>query len=281
MEPERLPPSDRISVGIVTYRSDIGLFRTLTRSLVSDLRRCLNATQTATICLMCNDGDRRFPDLVAAHLRSEGFCDRIRLTTFVDQGNIGYGAANNLAIQASQAEFHLILNPDVALAPDALAHALRYLEEDAEAVLVAPQAYNAGGSYVRLAKRGPSPLIFLLRALSVAPSDGFFGSKIARYVYAHELPANEPREIELASGCCMLCRTADLKRVGAFDERFFLYFEDYDLSARLRQAGKLVEVPGFCISHFGGWATKRQPRRIGHFLVSAVRYFSLHGWRLL
>jgi len=199
-------------------------------------------------------------------------------------GNVGYGTAHNLAIGESAAEYHLLLNPDVELAPDALAAGLAYLSEDSGAVLVSPVVIpepNPGGERQYLCKRYPSLLVLLLRGLAPAILRKPFAGKLAAYEM-RDLPADEPTAgIPIASGCCMLCRTVALREVGGFDEGYFLYFEDFDLSLRLGRLGRLVHLPAMRIRHEGGNAAAKGLRHIAMFCRSGLRFFNRHGWKWL
>jgi GT2 family glycosyltransferase len=77
----------------------------------------------------------------------------------------------------------------------------------------------------------------------------------------------------------MLCRTAALKAVSGFDEGYFLYFEDFDLSLRIAKIGELAYVPAMRIKHAGGHAARKGRAHIGMFVRSAMRFFNTHGWR--
>ncbi len=193
-------------------------------------------------------------------------------------GNPGYGAAHNLVIRESEAEFHLLLNPDVEFEPDALHAGLGYLVSNPAAVLVSPAASNGGGRQY-LCKRYPSVLTLLLRGFAPAFLQAPFARKLAVYEM-RDLPDDRPSTgIPIASGCCMLCRGRPLRETGGFDERFFLYFEDFDLSLRLGRLGELAHVPAMRIRHAGGNAAGKGLGHIGMFVRSAWRFFNLHGWR--
>jgi GT2 family glycosyltransferase len=87
--------------------------------------------------------------------------------------------------------------------------------------------------------------------------------------------------VPIASGCFMLLRRAAFDAVGGFSPQFFLYFEDFDLSIRLRQAGwEIAYLPSMVITHYGGNAAKKGLAHIRMFVSSAVLFFNLHGWRL-
>jgi GT2 family glycosyltransferase len=78
----------------------------------------------------------------------------------------------------------------------------------------------------------------------------------------------------------MFVRTELLRDLGGFDPRYFLYFEDYDLSIRAASQSALVYVPSVEIEHGPGGAARKGAHHIRLFLVSAFRFFSSHGWRV-
>jgi GT2 family glycosyltransferase len=82
-----------------------------------------------------------------------------------------------------------------------------------------------------------------------------------------------------ASGCFMLVRTDLFRRLGGFDPRFFMYFEDYDLSLRVGRESTIAFVPEVRIAHGGGDAARKGWRHVAWFTASAWRFFRAHGWR--
>jgi GT2 family glycosyltransferase len=78
----------------------------------------------------------------------------------------------------------------------------------------------------------------------------------------------------------MVVRTGLFRRLGGFDPRFFMYFEDYDLSLRVGREAKVAYVPAAHIVHHGGEASRKGARHVAWFLRSAARFFSIHGWRI-
>ena len=274
----------RVSASIVTYRSNIALFTALSESLFCALKRARSEFPLfADLVVVIND--TREEDIGAIECAVEKIrCrapDRVRIRIVKGHGNVGYGAGQNRALETVDSDYHLILNPDVSMDADALLEGLRYLEEHAEVAMLVPQGFDPQNEYARLSKRHPSLLVLLLRALAVRSSDGILGRRVARYTYAGELPCDAPKAITLASGCFMLCRTDTLRKVNGFDERFFLYFEDYDLSLRVKNYGHIVELPQARITHHGGHTARRDVRRVAHFIRSGVRFFNRYGWRIV
>ncbi len=270
-----------LSVGFVTWHTPKGVLASFLDSLAEAVETLVRRTpMPVSIYAICNDVAQ---DVQAVEAMIDPYAvsaGDVRWHFVQGHGNIGYGAAQNLAIRRTDAEFHLMCNPDLVMAPDVLLEAVRFLEAHPGAVLAAPQGFDAEGRYARLAKRSPTLLALALRALSVEPSNGPLGRRVATYVYDEVLPAEAPAPIELASGCFMVARTAALKAIDGFDEGYFLYFEDFDLCRRLAPQGGIYELPMAKITHYGGHTARRGIVRTLRFVRSGCRYFSRHGWRM-
>ena len=193
--------------------------------------------------------------------------------------NIGYGRANNIAIEDSREDCFLTLNPDVEVDARALAVGVRALANEPDVALLAPYVTGPDGRAQRLCKSYPSVAALFAR--------GFLPRRIAQallrrlrpYELQLEAPTDSSRERFVVSGCFMLFRTGSLKRAGGFDPRFFLYFEDYDLSWRLSARERVGFLPAMRIVHHGGDAARKGFGHIWMFGRSALRFFGKHGWR--
>jgi GT2 family glycosyltransferase len=223
------------------------------------------------------------------HLRLADFDHyRMRLKTrravlhlVTGHGNVGYGRGHNLVIQSHDHHYHLILNPDVELAPDSLVVGLEYLERHPEVALVSPAAEAVDGDKQHLCKREPSLLTLFIRGFCPSWLKKHFSERLAHYEM-HDLPEDRPSSgIPHVSGCCMLCRADALRGVGGFDDDYFLYFEDFDLSRRLSRKGWLVHLPAMQIRHHGGNAAGKGVSHIAMYTRSAWRFFNTWGWRFI
>lgn len=192
--------------------------------------------------------------------------------------NIGYGAAHNQALERASSDYHMVLNPDVEMAEDALSQGLRYLQAMPDVAMVSPRATNAQGQTQYLCKRYPSVLVLMLRAF--AP--GFLREWFRGYLYSYEIRDNcgerAVADVPLVSGCCMYARTQALRDVEGFSDRFFMYFEDFDLSLRLHRVGRLVYLPNMHIVHHGGYSARKGWHHISMFARSGWKFFHRHGW---
>lgn len=197
------------------------------------------------------------------------------------QGNVGYGKAHNLALRNSGADFHLIMNSDVVLDTHALKVGIAYLQSNPQVAVVSPAAQDGSGTKQYLCKQYPSVLNFFLRGFMPGIVQALFRGKLSRYEM-RSLPETSPStDIPIVSGCFMLGRTQALQEVNGFDEAYFLYFEDFDLSMRLNQRYQLAYLPDMKIVHDGGNAAGKGSRHIGMFIRSGRRFFSTWGWRFI
>ena len=193
-------------------------------------------------------------------------------------GNVGYGAGHNLPIRAANTPAYLVLNPDVELDANALRRGLATLALPG-VVLVGAVGRDGDGEPGYLSKRMPGVWTFFLRGFAPVWLKRHFDAQLAHYEY-RDLPTDCLSDVILVSGAFMLCRTDALRAVGGFDERYFLHFEDLDLSLRLAQQGRVVSDPQVTLIHHGGNSASRGIAHLRVFVRSGLRFFNTHGWRL-
>ena len=277
-----LPSS--LTVSIVTYRPDHALLERCVASLAAAIAaaRAAGALGSVAVALIDNSGDREIAQQVI-RLGNETFqAADVRLTYLHGHANIGYGAAHNLALHGTGTDWHLVLNPDIVLAPDALGAGLRWLDAHPEVGAVVPAVANPDGSVEYLCKRHPAVLDLALRGFAPAFLRTLFRRRLALYEMRDRIdPASaEPVfDIPLMSGACMLVRRKAVDATGGFDPDFFLYFEDYDWSVRLNRITKTAYVPSVEIGHHGGHAARKGLRHVVWFVKSGVRFYRRHGWK--
>jgi GT2 family glycosyltransferase len=196
-------------------------------------------------------------------------------------GNVGYGRGHNLGIYASAAHYHLVLNPDVELDAGALAEGLSFLDDNVDVGLVAPEVTGSDGRREYLCRRYPTLFVLFLRGWAPARLQARFRGPLDRYEMRDVIGDRIVKGIPLASGCFMLARGGLLRESGGFSPRYFLYFEDYDLSLRLHRRADIAYVPSVRIAHFGGNTARKGWTHAGLFISSAIRFFRAHGWRLV
>ncbi len=275
--------SPSLSVSIVVYRSELPVLRATVESLLVAIDTARQAGQlgAAAIDLIHNaEPSADFSEL------SDALADQcrelaIRFQLLEGHGNVGYGRGHNLSITQVNSDFHLILNPDVMLSPECLLQGLQFLRDNPAVAALSPAVEDGHGHKQYVCKRYPTVLDFVLRGFAPARVKRWFRQRLAWYEM-QDLPESSPSvHIPIISGCFMLFRTEVLHRVGGFDEAYFLYFEDFDLSLRVHTQGLLAYVPAMHIVHLGGNSSRKGLRHIGMFARSGLRFYRTHGWRLL
>jgi GT2 family glycosyltransferase len=195
-------------------------------------------------------------------------------------GNLGYGRANNLVLARLVSDFHLVMNPDIEVDSAALTEALRAFQAHPEAGLIAPAVRSENGAVQYLCKRYPTLWVLFLRGFAPAALRERHRAALDRYEMRDLIGEDYLPRVPLASGAFMLLRTALFRRLGGFDPRYFMYFEDYDLSVRAAREAQVAYVPQARVVHHGGEAARKGWRHVAWFVTSAARFFSTHGWKL-
>jgi len=220
---------------VVTYRSSIWIERCL-ESLRQQPGLALtwvvdNASDDDTVELIRN----RYPD--------------VRLIANMD--NVGFAAANNMALREIEEPFVLMINPDAALEANALATMANAMMEDDRLAMVGPRIMR-GGKIENSLSLAPTPmqsLLFLLTGMRSYNTGGFSGRASPGY------PWNDGAEGDHLRGSCMLVRRAAIDDSGLLDERFFLYFEETEWCLRLRESGWKIAIAPHAIAQHEGKAS--------------------------
>jgi Predicted glycosyltransferases len=204
-----------------------------------------------------------------------------RIEYIFNNANLGFGKAHNIALRRSIEEnipYHLVLNPDVYFEKGVLEELYNFMEANKDVGLVMPKVLYPNGDIQYLCKLLPTPLdLFGRRFLNFGP----FKKIIEKRNEIYELRFtgyDKIMEVPYLSGCFMFIRTKVLKKVGLFDERFFMYLEDTDLSRRIHRVSKTVYYPEVSIYHEYGKGSYKNPKLLKYHLDSAIKYFNKYGW---
>ncbi len=194
--------------------------------------------------------------------------------------NAGYGRAHNRAIfSAEPSKCHLVINPDVLIPRGTVRTLLRFMEGHPDVGMVCPRILNADGTDQYLNKRYPNVLDLFLRRFVPDALHPPMKHRLDRYEM-RDVGYDQACDVEVMSGAFMLCRTRVLKEVCGFDPRYFLYFEDFDLSRKFRQAGfRTVYCPEVSVTHYWSRGAHKSMRMTLIFMISMHRYFSKWGWK--
>ncbi|MDD9895501.1 MAG: glycosyltransferase [Gammaproteobacteria bacterium] len=274
--------ANSISVAIVCYHTPKVELALLLDSLLAALRnvQSLMSGLSASIYFIDNSEETTLNFEFLDEYKSRFTAEGIELRVIHGHGNIGYGSAHNIAIDKTDASYHLLMNPDVVLDETSLFRGIEYLAANDKVIIISPSAADPAGNKQYLCKRYPSLFTFFVRGFIPGFMKGLFRNRLDRFEM-RELSESKPgQDIPIVSGCFMLCKTPALKELNGFDEKYFLYFEDFDLSMRATKIGRLDYLPSMKIIHGGGNAARKGFSHLAMFTRSAWRFFGTHGWKV-
>ena len=191
--------------------------------------------------------------------------------------NVGFGRAHNIAIKkvtSSKYKYHLILNPDIEFEPGNLELLFDYMEDNLDCGMVSPKIFYPSGELQTLCKKLPSIFHLVGKQIPIKWLQRKINASLEFHKFNYDRHINTP----WLSGCFMFCRVSCFSNVGLFDERFFMYMEDLDLSRRFHKKYKTMFYPKAQIIHGyrSGWKSNKS--LFISLLSSTVKYFFKYGW---
>ena len=191
--------------------------------------------------------------------------------------NLGYGAAHNIAIRQTIEQglpYHLVINPDISFDPAILSEIEDFMNNNSDIGLLMPKILYPTGEIQYLCKLIPTPFNLIVRRF--LPK-----SWTQKRIEKFELRSsgyNKVMNVPYLSGCFMFLRTEALKQVGLFDERFFMYPEDIDLTRRIHKQYRTVFYPYATIIHHHAQSSYIDSRMLFIHIYNMIKYFNKWGW---
>lgn len=191
--------------------------------------------------------------------------------------NLGYGRAHNVALRESayrRIDLHLVLNSDIRVKAEDIDAMHDWMMVNPQVGQLMPKVLNPDGTQQYLAKRLPTPLDVFGRRFLPA---WLMAKRNKRYELRDkdlERPINAP----YLSGCFMLLRTQAAVEAGLFDERYFMYPEDIDLTRSIHRNWLTLYYPEWTIVHAHAQASYKNKHMLRIHIQNMCRYFNKWGW---
>ena len=191
--------------------------------------------------------------------------------------NLGYGAAHNIAIRQTIEQnipYHLVINPDITFEPLILDIIEVFMNNNSEIGLLMPKVFYPNGEIQYLCKLIPTPFDLIFRRF--LPKNWTI-KRTARF----EMRAsgyNKVMDVPYLSGCFMFLRTKAIEEVGMFDEQFFMYPEDIDLTRRIHSKFRTVFYPEVNIVHHHAQSSYLNLKMLLVHTSNMIKYFNKWGW---
>lgn len=240
----------KISVVIVSYNSQ-GFIEKCINSVLKNL------SEKSEVIVLDNASNDKTVDIL------KKFGSKIKL---INSGkNLGFAKGNNLATKEAVGKYLFFLNPDTELEKPIFDELVDFYEKELDIGIVAPKLIMQDDKVQASVKRLPT--------LWGAFNEYILGTKNSYQEYVPN--EDKPQEVEMAYGAAWLIKKDLFNKLGGFDEKFFLYYEDVDFCRRVRKNNKKIYYyPKVLIKHLVG-ATKSEQDKYKLNLESAKKY---HGW---
>jgi hypothetical protein len=190
--------------------------------------------------------------------------------------NIGYGAGNNLGVSKAKGRYLLILNPDTKIIDNSIDLLVDFLDHHSKTAIVAPILVNKQNlPYAQIGTKELDPLtgIVVLSLINTIYPNNF----VSKNYWFKTRNSKNTENVDVVAGSAFLIRNSVFKKVGGFDEKFFLYFEENDLCKRIKKANyEIVINKSAKIRHLWGKSTKQTKEIKDYFSKSRFYYFKKH-----
>lgn len=257
----------KLSISIVVYQEKF-----------SDIQSCLESiiqaipTHITYEIIIVDNGAKALNKASDITLQCAKYFNELPIFYVVSPKNGGYGYGHNQAILNSTADYHLIINGDVELMPDALKDALAFMQANPRIGMLVPDVYDSEGNRVYLCRDNPTLWISFLRRFAPLWLKKLFNKALEKFEMRDRDYDHPIFHLSNPTGCFMFCRLSSLKAIHGFDEKIFLYYEDADLGRRLARISQIAYVPAVKIRHEWQRAAYHDKRLAWIAIKSALYY---------
>lgn len=217
-----------------------------------------------------------FKLFIADNLSTDGTIDFIRENysgkniEIIETGtNKGFGSGHNEVLNRIDSKYHVIINPDIILTQDVVTIMADYMDGHDDIGLLSPKICFPDGREQILGKKNPKIKYLAASRMRNEKSPG----KLLREYAMLDRDLTEPVDIENATGCFMMIKTELFKKIGGFDEKYFMYFEDCDLTRTVKKSARAVFYPAAVVCHVWGRESKKNFKLTLIQIKSMLYYF--------
>ena len=200
--------------------------------------------------------------------------DHFKANYILLKKNIGFGKGHNKVLDKIDSKYHFVINPDILINEDTIDNLCEFMDSHPEVSIACPKVLNPDGSVQYIAKRKPSLLSLVSRRIHFK-----FLKKIEDEYLMKNADQDKAFEVDFCTGCFFVIRTDVLKKIGGFDEDYFLYFEDADITMKAKQEGKAFYAPCANVVHFWHRETASSKKQFLIQLKSMFIYFRKWGFK--
>ena len=254
--------SKELSVSLVMFRNNID-------ELTKAIQSALNSNLVGKVYLIDNSPNDSLKLLKKI--------DQKRIEYLFQNGNLGFGRAHNIGIKLSEDsgyKYHLILNPDIEFKKGVLEKLYSYMEGNQKCGMTMPKVLYNNGDLQYLCKKIPSAFEMFGKRLPLK----FVQKRINKRLELHNFDYNQILNVPYLSGCFMFCRSSCFEKTGLFDDRYFMYMEDLDLTRTFHKYYETIFNPVVEVLHGYKSESRVNLKLLKALIFSAIKYYTKYGW---
>ena len=249
-----------ISISIVTYNTD-----------TDELGKCLASLDdpiVKQIYIVDNSNQQYISD----------FCKNYPKVIYLGSENVGYGAGHNItlrkALEDKELKYHIVLNSDVYFEPSILAKLANFMDSNEDVAQIQPYVTFPNGELQYTVRLLPTPANLIFRRFLPSSIVKKMDSRYTLAFWNHKTTAN----IAYHQGSFMFFRLSAFEKVGLFDERYFMYPEDIDITRRMHKYFKTLYWPEVSIVHAHRAESYKSKKMLKIHIINMIKYFNKWGW---
>ncbi|MEG2404050.1 MAG: glycosyltransferase family 2 protein [Oscillospiraceae bacterium] len=185
--------------------------------------------------------------------------------------NLGFGSGHNKVLPLINSRYHAVINPDIQLTDDALSDICAYMDANPDIAMVTPALRFPDGREQYTAKRKPSLMALLSRQLPLP-----FLKNIEKHYLMLDEDLSVAKDVQFCSGCFFVIRTEIFCKMGGFDEDYFMYVEDADITQKALKYGRCVYLPSVSVVH--AWHRDANKKFHNFFMQIKSMFIYWHKW---
>lgn len=235
---------------------------------IDNLLKSINASSIDVVYIIDNSSNDELRD----YLKHQ---PKVR---YIKNVNNGYGAGHNLGINKAIGQgstYHVVINPDIFWDDRVIEKLVEFMDDNTDCGLVIPKNCNPDGTLRYVCRLIPTPYnLFVRRFIPINKLNEVHDRKYQLRWTGYE----KIMEVPVVSGCFMFMRTSVLSQVGGFDDRYFMYMEDVDLSRRIGEISRVMYCPQTFLYHLADRGSYKNFKLLKYHLKAAIKYFNKWGW---
>lgn len=189
--------------------------------------------------------------------------------------NLGFGKGHNLVLGELDSKYHAIVNPDIVVKEDVLGKIIEYMDANPDVGMCVPKLMSPDGRALLAYRKELTVFDMFIRMFAKS----LFKERVKDHTLQH-MNYDKEFNVPFAQGSFLVIRTDMFKKLGGFDEGFFMYLEDADLCKRVNQISRLMYFPGATVYHKWEQGSHKSLKLFKIHVASMIHYFNKWGWKM-